>query len=58
MKNFTAVKEVTESTNDKAISQWLNARPEVGTLCRASGTAYYVWPVGGVYKEISVFSKA
>jgi hypothetical protein len=41
----------------KKVAAWLQSRPEVGTLTRATGTAYYVYPAGGEYVEIEELSR-
>ena len=41
----------------KKVAAWLQSRPEVGTLNKATGTAYYVYPAGGEYVEIEELSR-
>jgi len=37
----------------ESVNAWLRLRPEVGTL---NSGKFYVYPVGGEYKEIEAFS--
>ena len=41
------------------VAVWLRSRPEVGTL-NGQGVRmkFYVWPVGGEYREIPAFEEA
>lgn len=37
------------------IQIWLRQHPEIGTLCRDGRAVFYVYPVGGEYRELSAF---
>ena len=39
----------------KKVAAWLESRPEVGVLAGKTET-YYVYPAGGVYKNVAVFA--
>jgi hypothetical protein len=40
------------------VQEWLQANPEVGILNSHSiNMKFYVWPVGGEYREIQAFSE-
>jgi len=40
------------------VAEWLRGRPEVGTLTREGQMIFYVYPVGGEYREVPAFEVA